>query len=116
MDAVQAMFGASLVGLCLCVPLVVATGQFYLPMAPFDRSEWALLAMSASHAVLYATYVWLAATAGAVFAAQTSYIVTGTGVIWAMLLLGERFSPVVWLALVVMLAGVALVQPRHRAA
>ena len=29
-----------------------------------------------------------------------------------MLLLGERFSPVVWLALVVMLAGVALVQPR----
>jgi drug/metabolite transporter (DMT)-like permease len=33
-------------------------------------------------------------------------------VLWAMALLGERFQPVVWLALAVMLAGVALVQPR----
>jgi drug/metabolite transporter (DMT)-like permease len=32
-----------------------------------------------------------------------------------MALLGERFSPLVWLALAVMLAGVALVQPRQRA-
>ncbi len=114
MDAVQAMFGASLVGTVICLPLVLATGQGYVPMPPFDRAEWALLAMSVSHAMLYATYVWLASAAGAVFAAQTSYIVTGTGVIWAMVLLGERFSPIVWVALVVMLAGVALVQPRGR--
>jgi drug/metabolite transporter (DMT)-like permease len=40
--------------------------------------------------------------------------VTGMGVCWAMALLGERFSPMVWLALVVMLSGVALVQPRTR--
>ena len=33
-----------------------------------------------------------------------------------MVLLGERPSPLVWLALAVMLAGVALVQPRERAA
>jgi drug/metabolite transporter (DMT)-like permease len=31
-----------------------------------------------------------------------------------MVILDERFQPVVWLALVVMLAGVALVQPRER--
>ncbi|MCB6178396.1 DMT family transporter [Rhodobacter sp. Har01] len=112
MDAVQAMFGASAVGLVLCVPLVLGTGQFYLPGPPFDRSEIALLVMSVSHAALYATYVWLAATAGAVFAAQSSYVVTVTGVFWAMLLLGERFPPLVWLAMAAMLVGVALVQPR----
>ncbi len=50
--------------------------------------------------------------AGSVFASQCAYLVTGSGVIWAMVLLGERFQPVVWLALAVMLAGVALVQPR----
>jgi hypothetical protein len=33
--------------------------------------------------------------------------------IWAMALLGER-PPLVWVALAVMLAGVALVQPRER--
>ncbi len=116
MDAVQAMFGASLVGMLICLPILAVTGQGFVPGWPFGRADWALVVMSASHAVLYATYVWLAMTAGAVFAAQTSYIVTGSGVPWAMLLLGERFSPVVWAALVVMLAGVALVQPRQRQA
>ncbi|MGL6209808.1 MAG: EamA/RhaT family transporter, partial [Paracoccaceae bacterium] len=67
---------------------------------------------SAMHALLYAGYVGLAARAGAVFASQTSYIVTASGVFWAMILLGERFSPFVWAAMAVMLVGLALVQPR----
>lgn len=50
--------------------------------------------------------------AGAVFAAQASYLVTGSGVPWAMVLPGERFRSGIWLALAVMLAGIALVQPR----
>ncbi|MFY8146248.1 MAG: EamA/RhaT family transporter, partial [Rhodobacter sp.] len=64
------------------------------------------------HAFMYAGYVWLARTAGAVFATQTSYVVTAAGVGWAMLLLDERFSPLVWVAGAVMLLGLALVQPR----
>lgn len=117
LDAVQAMFGASVVGMLLCLPLAVGTGQFFNPFdAAFGAPEWALVASSTVHAVVYATYVWLAARAGSVFAAQCSYLVTGMGVFWAMALLGERFSPWVWLALVVMLSGVALVQPRKAAA
>jgi drug/metabolite transporter (DMT)-like permease len=50
-----------------------------------------------------------------VFAAQSGYLITGAGVVWAMLLLGERFSPWVWAALVVLLAGVLLVSPRPAA-
>lgn len=113
MDALQAMLGASLVGLILCLPVMLTLGQEYSPL-PLGRDDWALALSSALHALLYATYVWLAATAGAVFAAQSSYLVTGAGMLWAMALLGERPSPVVWLALAVMLAGVALVQPRER--
>lgn len=116
LDAVQAMFGASVVGAVLCLPLALGTGQFFNPFASaWGPPEWALVASSSVHAVVYATYVWLAARAGSVFAAQCSYLVTGMGVFWAMLFLGERFSPVVWLALVVMLSGVALVQPRKAA-
>ena len=67
---------------------------------------------SVLHGVIYATYVGLAARAGAVFATQTSYIVTASGLCWSMLLLGERFSQWIWLALAVMLVGLSLVKPR----
>jgi drug/metabolite transporter (DMT)-like permease len=112
---VQAMFGVSVVAVVITLPLMLVTGQGYVPW-PMGRAELALVGSSALHGLLYATYVWLAARAGSVFAAQSSYLVTGAGIIWAMVLLGERPSATVWLAVVVMLAGVALVQPRERAA
>ena len=112
MDAIQAMFGASLVGLMLCVPIMLAFGHWFAMPLPPGRAETALIASSALHALLYAAFVWLAAKAGAVFASQSSYIVTASGVFWAMVILGERFSPWVWAAAAVMLAGLSLVQPR----
>ena len=116
MDAVQAMFGASLAGLILSVPLVLVSGQGFMMPLPPGPAEWALILSSAAHALLYASFIWLAARAGSVFAAQSSYITTAAGVVWAMLLLGERFSPWLWAAVAVLLAGVSLVQPRPRAA
>lgn len=112
MDPVQAMFGTSLVALALVTPLMLATGQWVSPLPPWGRAEAALVISSAAHGLLYATYVGLAARVGAVFAAQSSYVTTAAGVLWAMLLLGERFSGLVWLAAAVMLAGIALVRPR----
>lgn len=114
MDALQAVLGASIVGLVLSLPVMLALGQGYWPQ-PLGRDDAALALSSALHAVLYGTYVWLAARAGSVFAAQCSYLVTGAGMVWAMLLLGEEPAPLVWLAMAVMLLGVALVQPRRAA-
>jgi drug/metabolite transporter (DMT)-like permease len=116
MDAVQAMFLASVVGAVIMLPVVVGSGQWIDPTAAWGRAEVALVVASIVHTLCYCSYVWLAGRAGAVFAAQTSYIVTGTGVIWAMLLLGERFSPWVWAALAIMFLGLFLVQPRAAAA
>ena len=113
MDAVQAMFGASLVGMILAAPIMLVLGQGFVPHA-IGVPELALFGSSALHALLYATFVWLASKAGAVFATQSGYIVTAAGLCWAVVLLGERFSPTVILAALVMLAGVALVQPRNR--
>lgn len=116
MDPVQAMFGASVAGLILVTPVMLGLGQWISPAQPWAEAEAALVLSSAMHGLLYAGYVGLAARAGAVFASQSSYLVTASGVIWAMLLLGERFSPFVWAAMAVMLVGLALVQPRMRAA
>jgi drug/metabolite transporter (DMT)-like permease len=114
MDAFQAMFMASLVGAVMCLPLTLATGQWIDPLAGFGMAEGALVLSSIIHGLCYAGYVWLAGRAGAVFAAQCSYLVTAAGVFWAMLILGEQLAPLAWVALVVMLSGVALVQPREK--
>lgn len=113
MDPVQAMFGVSVAAMILSLPIMLALGQGFVPW-PVGKPEAALIASSALHGLLYSTYVWLAARAGSVFASQSTYLVTASGVFWAMLLLGERFSPLIWVALVVMLAGVALVSPRGK--
>ena len=47
------------------------------------------------------------------FAAQVAYLVTGFGVLWSMVFLGETYTNGVWLALGLMLFGMFLVQPRN---
>lgn len=116
LDPVQAMFCASFTGVLFALPLTVFSGQWYNPLAEFGAPEVALAVSSTVHALMYAGYVALAARAGAVFASQSSYIVTGSGVLWSMLLLDERFSNWVWAALCVMLAGLFLVSPRPKPA
>ena len=114
LDAIQALFGASVLGALLCLPLTLASGQWIDPMLPWGRADLALIASSLIHAVVYTSYVWLVSRAGPTFAAQVSYLVTGFGVFWAMLILGEGYSPFVWAAMGLMFAGMALVQPRPR--
>ena len=116
LDAVQAMFWASMLAALLALPLALGMGQWIDPRPPYGQPELALMASSTIHALMYAAYVWLAAKAGAVFATQTSYVVTLSGVLWAMLLLDEQFSAWVWAAMAVMLVGLFLVQPHQRAA
>jgi drug/metabolite transporter (DMT)-like permease len=63
---------------------------------------------------VYTGYVWLVSQAGAVFASQVAYVVTGMGVIWSMLLLTERYSGWVWASLLLILVGMFMVQPRRK--
>lgn len=112
LDPVQVLFGASAIGTVIALPLALATGQFFVPKAPFIQADATMLATSVIHVLVYTGYVWLVGRAGAVFAGQVSYLVTGFGVIWAMLILSETYSLWVWGALVFMFAGLMLVQPR----
>ncbi|MEM7471518.1 MAG: DMT family transporter [Pseudomonadota bacterium] len=114
LDAVQVMLGASLTGLVIALPLAVFSGHWIDPRPPWALPDYALMASSVIHGLVYTGYVWIVGRAGAVFAAQVAYLVTGFGVLWAMLLLGERYSLWVWGAFAVMILGMALVQPRAR--
>lgn len=107
------LYGASVVGALLALPLALMSGQFISPLTTWNAPEFALVGSSVIHACVYTAYVWLVARAGSVFAAQVSYVVTGTGVVWAMLLLSERYSIWVWAALALILVGMTLVRPRQ---
>ena len=81
---------------------------------PWGLPDGALVLSAVVHAMVYSGYVWMVGRAGAVFASQVSYLVTGSGVIWAMILLGESYTGWIWLALAMMLTGLFLVQPRTK--
>lgn len=106
------IYGASMFGLIIVAPLTFSSGQFIAPWEQFGVPEWALVASSVCHIFAYVGYVGLIVYAGSVFAAQIAYIITGTGVIWSMVLLGESYSIWVWGAMALIMLAVTLVQPR----
>lgn len=106
----QVLFGATALGLVALLPLAAATGQIVAPW-PFGRAEIALVGAALLNVLAYSGYVWLIGRAGSVFASLISYLVTGFGVLFSRVVLGETYSALVWAALVLMVAAVALVQP-----
>jgi drug/metabolite transporter (DMT)-like permease len=116
LDPLQALFGASVLSALVAGPAALLTGSFIDLRPPWGAPDAALFLLAVIHAACYTGYVALIGRAGPVFAAQTGYLVTVFGVLWAMAVLGERYGAGFWVALALMLAGVFLVQPRQRAA
>jgi len=114
LDPIEVLFGASVFGAVLSFPLALGFGHWLNPLGGFGAPESALVLSSIVHALVYSGYVWLVGRAGAVCAAQVSYLVTIFGVGWAMLILDEAYSGYIWGALGLMLLGMFLVQPRDR--
>ncbi len=114
LDPFQILFGANLIGVLLTAPLAFASGQYLSPFGPWDTAHWAIVFNAVANWVAYVAYVWLIKKAGPVFAAQVSYLVTGFGIIWAMVILGETYSAYIWSALALMMVGLFLVQPKNK--
>ena len=112
-DPVQTLFWSSAVGILPAFALAYGSGQFIPVPTNWSTPEYAFMTISVAHAIVYAGYVWLVARAGPVFAAQVSYLVMIFGIGWAIILLSESYASGIWLALVLMMCGLFLVQPRH---
>lgn len=112
LDPIQLLAGAAVTSLFFALPLSLATGSWITPGQGALGIDAALVAVAAIHTLCYAGYIWMVGRGGAVFAAQVSYIVTGSGVVWSMILLGERYSLWIWMAMSVVFIGLFLVQPR----
>ena len=111
-NAIETLWGASLIGMIVLLPLTLWSGQWINPMNGIGAPELALVASAVLHALVYAGYVWLVARVGATFAAQVSYFVTLFGVGWSVVLLNETLTIYLFVSLGFMLIGMALVSPR----
>ena len=104
--------GMFLAATIIMTPLVVITGTFEPLPWPWGRSEWAILGMAAITVSAYGLFLYLIRYAGPVFASQTAYVVTLSGVIWGIMIFDDEHSLWVWLSLGVMMLALALVAPK----
>lgn len=113
---VALLFVASLIALPISGIISIVSGQFFVPNIlqgnSFSNAELSILAFASAHAFAYAGYMWLVNLAGPVFSSQVAYIVTVTAVSLSWYFLGEEYSNFVWVALIMMIAGLVLVQPK----
>jgi len=103
----------SILALFIAMPLAILSDGFHWPAQGLGLPELALAASGLLSVLAYAGYITLLRHTGPVFGAQVAYIVTGMGVVWAMLLLGERYSNWVWGAMALLFVALFLVQPRR---
>jgi drug/metabolite transporter (DMT)-like permease/CheY-like chemotaxis protein len=104
-----------LVACLLHLPLAFALDDFVPIDLLWGKLGALSLLMAATWVVAVVSLVYLIATTGAVFASQSAYVITLAGLLWSMLLLGERLQPIVWFALVLIIIGLILVEPKHEA-
>ena len=87
----------------------IVLGQVFVPHAPLDAPQIAVLVHALSGALAQLLFFEITRIAGAVVLSQVGYVVTLTGLLWGWALFGERHSAWVWLATAVILGGVVLV-------
>jgi drug/metabolite transporter (DMT)-like permease len=112
LDPIQVLWGASIFGMIVTLPLALGSGQWIDPRPPYGPPDLAQVVGASLHVTAYAGYVWLVGRAGPVFAVQISYFVTIFGIFWAWVILREAYPASVWFALGLMLLGMYLVKPR----
>lgn len=111
-DPISTLFMASVVGLIVIAPITYGSGQSVDIMVAWDSAIYALIAASIIHAVTYVGYIWLVGFGGPVFGVQVAYPVTISGVMFSIIFLSEGYSAWIWGALVLVIVGLVLVQPK----
>ena len=114
LSSIAVLFFASLMGYVALQPVVLIADWDIPILWPLDESRLALLGASLGHVIAYCGYLWLLGRAGAVFTSQVAYVVTLTGVVLAMVMLNERFSTLLWIAMFLILLALTLVRPVNR--
>lgn len=114
LDALTAVWGMTTAGaLMLALSFWLMGAPMLLPF-DFSIAEGALLLSTLSHLMAYSGLLYMLAHGGVVFGSQVSYIVTPAAILWGIALLGEQLTAGITTALVLILAGLALIKPNPK--
>ena len=114
MDVRELLSGSNIVASVVLVPATSWAGVGVPVSWLFTPAGWAISLIAVSSTVAYMLFFYTIKTSGPVFASQCAYIVTISGVLWGILIFSEVHTFWVWLSVLVMMAGLALVTPTSR--
>ncbi|NKB20469.1 MAG: EamA family transporter [Alphaproteobacteria bacterium] len=112
-DSLQLAAGTLLAAAVMALPISLAVGEFHILAPPFTNGELSMML----HFVLagfnfYAVFE-LIRIAGPTYMSQSSFMSVVFGVFFGIVLLGEQHSLYIWVAIALILGGVALVNARQ---
>ncbi len=110
----ELLCGANVVSLVFLVPATFSLGTGNLFPWVLTSSGWAITGIAVVSVVAYSMFFYTIKTAGPVFASQCAYIVTVAGVLWGIIIFSEQHTVWVWMSVLIIMAGVALVSPSRR--
>ena len=89
--------------------VMAASDQWWWFEGPMTAGDWALAAAAGTMALVFYLMIEIIRLAGPVFFTTVNFMIPLTGIGWGVLFFGESHSHWIWLALVLMLAGLFLV-------
>ena len=92
-----------------CLVVTAATGQWWFGSAPFDWADASILFIMAIQVATYVMFFVCIRFSNSVFFSTVAYPETLFGVAWGYVIFSEAHSAWVWAALVLLLAGIYLV-------
>ena len=110
-DIRELLFGSNLVAALFQFPVAIYLGINEPASWLISREGLALVGIAVGSGFAYAMFFYTIRASGPVFASQCAYAVTISGVIWGIIVFSEQHSVWIWMSVVVMLFGLALVAP-----
>ena len=111
--------GGLSVGALFLLPVLAVGDNWWFFDGTMDTGHWAVIVAVVLNAVFFFLLFEVIHREGPVFFATSNYITALAGMGWGMVLLGEAHSPLIWVALALLFAGLFLVikgaSDRHRA-
>ena len=114
LDIRELLCGSNIVATVILVPATAWMGVGVPVSWIFTPAAFAVTTIALSSTLAYMMFFYTIRTAGPVFASQCAYIVTISGILWGIVIFSEVHTIWVWLSVVVMMAGLALVTPAAR--
>ena len=99
----------------LVLPLALMRGHYFTIGTTLSLSDLMVAITGICVGLCTVLYIRLISLAGAVFGSQSAYAVTVAGIAWSVLLLGEALTLWTGVALVLIIAGLAMVGPKREA-